>query len=102
MVWGDGLKIVGEVIQVPQVLGLARLMVAEGQGTFLKAHTRVCSSYAAGQVPQNRADWGPRGWTDSKGREGRGGRAQEEIRQLAGLSLEAKYYNFEQTGASGG
>lgn len=92
----------GEVIQVPKVLGLARLMVAEGQGTFLKAHTRVCSSYAAGQVPQNRADCGPRGWTGFQGQRRGGGRPQEEIRQLAGLSLEAKYYSFEQTGASGG
>lgn len=50
------MKMVGEVIQVPKVLGLAfgtqnRLMVAEGQDTFLKARNRAWSC-AAGPVPR--------------------------------------------------
>lgn len=107
---GDGLKIVGEVIQVPKVLGLAfgtqnRLMVAEGQDTFLKAHNRAWSC-AAGQVSRAGLVGGQKDGQDSTGGEV-GGRPREETRanthrkgQL-GLSLETTYYSLEPTGASG-
>lgn len=70
---GDGLKIVGEVIQVPKVLGLAfgtqnRLMVAEGQDTFLKAHNRAWSC-AAGQVSRVGLVGGQKDGQDSTGGE---------------------------------
>lgn len=74
------MKIVGEVIQVPKILGLAfgtqnRLMVAEGQDTFLKAHNRAWSC-TAGQVPSaglvgaSRMDGIPRAekWGEGHGR----------------------------------